>query len=120
GAWVALLTGDALGVSHLVKVVEAASEREVLSPGDTASLHALLASIRGTLAPRGVSQMLADGELLCTAEGRRGGTRWVTDGWRQIGTAHLLAGRSDEASAAFAEALALTQGHPDRNHLAIY
>ena len=62
--------------------------------------------------------MLRDGEFVVAAE-TRGGTRWVTLGWRAVGVAHLLMGRTEEAIAAFSEVVALTRGHRDLNHVTL-
>ena len=120
GAWVALLSGDAAEATHLVTVADTTCDLDVPAPDGAPSLHSYLANLRGTLAPRGITQMLRDGEFLCAAEGARGETRWVIDGRREIGTAHLLAGRLEDAIDAFAEALSLTRGRPELDHLTFH
>jgi LuxR family maltose regulon positive regulatory protein len=119
GAWTSLLTGDAAEAWRLAAVAGTATDLDAPSPGGATSLRSSLASLHATVASDGISQMLRDGEVLVAAE-RAAGTRAVMYGWRQIGTAHLLDGRPDEAIAAFAEVLLRAKGHADLDHLTVY
>jgi LuxR family maltose regulon positive regulatory protein len=127
-AWGALLTGDAGAAQQFGAVAATGVENggangssppeNGSSPDGATSFRSAVANFRGTLAPDGVGQMLEDGLEVCAAEGPAG-TRWALDGWRTVGTAHLLAGRTDEAIAAFAEVLRLTRDQPELDYITI-
>ena len=119
GSWVAALSGDAAEARRLLAVAETAGDLDAPSPDGSTSLRSTVANLRATVAPEGVSQMLQDGEYVVAAE-QGSSPRWLMDGWRAVGTAHLLDGRPDKAIAAFAQLLSLTAGHPDQNHLTMY
>lgn len=118
GAWVALMSGDAVEARRLASVTNTADDLDAPSPDGCSSLRSSLANLRATLGDGGVSQMLRDGKFVVAAE-TRGGTRWVTLGWRAVGVAYLLMGRPEEAIAAFSEVVALTRGHRDLNHVTL-
>jgi LuxR family maltose regulon positive regulatory protein len=115
GAWVALLSGDAGEASRLAAVAATAGEPDVPSPDGVSSVRSSLANLRATLGSDGVSQMLRDAESLLALEGSA-----AVDGWRQIGIAHILSGRPDDAIAAFGEVLLRAKGRPDLINLTIH
>ncbi len=118
GAWLALLTGDAAEARRLTVAAESAGDLDVASPDGATSLRSSLANLRATLATDGVGAMLRDGEYVVAVE-EPVGSRWALDGWRAVGTAHLLDGRPEEAIAAFSEVVRRTQGRPELRHLTV-
>lgn len=118
GARVALVSGDALEAHRLAAVAGTADGLDERAPDGSSSLRSSLASLRAALGDGGVSQMLRDAVFVVGSE-TRAGTRSVALGWRSVGIAHLLMGRPTEAIADFSEALALTTGHRELDHVTV-
>ncbi len=117
-AWIALLTGDVTTALRASAAAAARPDLDEPSADGASSLRSAVASLRGTLAPDGISQMLGDGLLCCELERPTGGERYV-DALRIVGTAHLLAGRPLDAIAVLTEAQHISAGHPELAHLAV-
>jgi len=105
--WVFMLFGDAERAERYA-VAAARHPLGVASPDGSSSLLSSLANLRSGLGTSGPTQMLADGLLVCALEGPSK-SRWLLDGFRAIGTAHLVLGRPDEAVGALNEAVLLTE-----------
>ncbi len=75
-------------------------------------------TFRSALAPRGVRQMLSDGELVCEAR-RTASARCRLEGALAVGTAHLLLGRPGVAADTLRASLVLSRGRPDLAHVRI-
>lgn len=118
GAWLALLSGEAVEAWRLAAVANTAGDLDVASSDGATSLRSSLANLRATLGSDGMTQMLRDGQFVVAVE-RDAGTRWVMDGWRAVGAAHLLDGRAEEAIAAYGQALLLASGRPELNFITI-
>ena len=104
-AWVSLLAGESERAGRLLLAAEQGN-LDVPSADGATSLRSSLANVRASLAPGGIHQMLADAEFMYAAESAEK-TRWVSASCRAIGTANVLLGRPEAATAAFQEALML-------------
>jgi len=110
-AWVFTLLGEAEKAERFVLDAEQ-GDLDVPSADGATSVRSALANLRSALAPRGIHQMLADGEFVYAAE-REKRTRWLFGGCRAIGIANVLLGRSDAAIVALREALMLSDDDPE-------
>jgi LuxR family maltose regulon positive regulatory protein len=116
--WITLLSGDFERASRYV----AAAQRLDLdrpSADGASSMRAAMRNLRGALGLGGARQMLADGLSVIESE-RPERTRWVIGGYRAVGTAQMILGRGNDASAAFQEVLVLTENHPQTQHTRLF
>jgi len=115
-AWIALLNGDGATAQRAAAAAGARDDLDEPSADGASSLRSAVSSLRGTLAPDGISQMLHDGLVCCELERPAGGERYV-DALRMVGTAHLLAGDPHAATLTLTEAEHISTGRPELAHL---
>jgi LuxR family maltose regulon positive regulatory protein len=116
-AWVFFYGGDGTRARRFVAAA-AQGPLDGVSVDGASSLRSSLASLRTSLAPDGIPQMLRDGELVYKAE-KRAGTRWLASGCRAMGVAYVLLGRPQEASGVLREGLALLRDQPELAHVRV-
>jgi LuxR family maltose regulon positive regulatory protein len=106
--WTEMLLGAADRARRFISAAEQ-GELDVPCAAGTTSLRSWLAILRGTLAPRGIHQMLDDAQFAYAAE-HAAGSPWIKDCCLSIGTAHVLLGDTEQASGWLQRAVLLFPG----------
>jgi LuxR family maltose regulon positive regulatory protein len=106
-AWVGQLSGEPALVRRYFAAVERGDLDKPSADGAN-SLRAALANARSAGGAGGVTAMLRDGEFVIASE-RSPQTRWLLGGYRAVGIANVLLGRSLAARTALEQALALSE-----------
>jgi LuxR family maltose regulon positive regulatory protein len=117
-AWVTALAGD---LARAYRYLAAAQRGDLdhPSPDGATTLRAAMLNLRAALAPSGVGQMLEDGLAVIKSE-RTTRSRWLVGGYRTVGIAYLMLGKSKAAVTALHETLLLTEGRPNLLHVRVF